>query len=134
LVVPIVGIALMGPLTLHAPVVLWLDSAQGFETWVQISLVITGFAHLTFAALCAFHAADLVRDRPAMALGKILWITVAASCVPGLMWYAIPPMLVGVTGALLLPVLHAMRGIANGERIALLGVNPELAFAIVRKA
>lgn len=105
---PLMAIALLGPLTLHAPFALVGNGAQGFATWIGLSSTIVGHAHLVYAGLAARHAVKLGRD-PHMTggPGRTLAFTVAASCVPGILLLALPPILTAVTGALLIYTSYA---------------------------
>jgi hypothetical protein len=133
LVVPMIGIALLGPISMHLPFAL-LGGTRTFDDWVVMSLVCTGPAHLAFAYAGATRAAQLARARPAWSPRTVYRITVIVSCVPFVLLFAIPPILVAFTGLPFLPILHAMEPLAARERDELTRQAHELPFAIVRSA
>jgi hypothetical protein len=133
LAVPIAGIALIGPLTLHLPFAL-LGSPGAFDEWVVMSTWITGPAHLAFALAGSIRATQLARARPAWSPRSVYLITVLVSCVPFVVLYAIPPILVAFTGLPFLLILGAMEPLAARERDELAHDGHELPFAIVRSA
>ncbi len=119
LAIPMVGLCLVLPLTLHFAVgslIGW--SARDFDEWVDLSLVITGPAHLAIAGLCAYRARELTRPpRVAIPTLTIYGWTIGVSCVPfGFLWM-IPPGLVAVTALGLVPFIAAMQPIAERERV-----------------
>jgi hypothetical protein len=105
-VVPAVGVALAGPLTLHAlfGAPFWLagvvtgDPSQihFFDAWVALSLVGTIHVHIAFAVAMAIAAAKLAVSAPAEVA---LWPSVLVSVVPGLL-LIFPPFVVWVTGVI----------------------------------
>jgi len=133
LAVPIIGIALIGPITLHLPFALLADPGA-FDSWVATSTWITGPAHLAFALSGAIRATQLARARPAWSPRSVYLITVIVSCVPFVLMLAIPPILVAVTGLPFLPILRAMEPLAARERDELALAPGDLPFAIVRSA
>jgi len=133
LAVPIAGIALIGPLTLHMPFALLLGSGtRTFDDWVIVSAGITGPAHLAFAAMSMQRASRLARGKPAWRPGSIYAITLIVSCVPFIVLFAIPPILVALTGLPFLPILSVMESIAARERDELAQASHDLPFAIAR--
>jgi hypothetical protein len=107
------GLALIGPLSLHAIVQpnLWApgpyhtfsDGDPSFTHWVLSSVMLTGLSHLTFAALCAW------RGRVGRARGpRLVAIALisAAMALPCMIFYSVfgllPVLYVAVTAA---PVL-----------------------------
>jgi hypothetical protein len=133
LMVPAVGIALLLPLTIHLPIALWITDSAGFDFWVQLSMGITGLPHAVFAFACAVRAYQLVADRrPAWSPRGIYIATVVTSCVPFILLYAIPPVLVALTGLPFIPMMHAMGRIVARERAAAAAAPHGLPRAIVR--
>jgi len=140
LVVPIVGLFLIGPLSLHLLVVALIcvlnpgaDLASGFDTWVAMSFVCVGLAHIVGAASAAVRAVQLARGLPAWSPSRVFCITVGASLLPGGL-LVFPPFLVAITGLPFVIILHAMERIAKRERIALEGLAAHLPIAIARSA
>jgi hypothetical protein len=116
LMVPTIGIATLGPITLHAAVVLPLGGSFAFDVWVYWSLVVTGIAHFVFAATSAARAYELVAGKPARSPRSVVSATVFASCVPFALLLAIPPILVALTALPFIPLLRGMETIVARER------------------
>jgi hypothetical protein len=127
--VPTAGIALLLPITLHLPVVVVVASAGTFDFWVAASLWITGAAHVVFAGLCVLRARALVAGRIAITPRAIYVATLLTSCVPFVLLWAIPPLLVAVTALPFMPMLHAMQRRVDRER-AEIAAAPDLPRAI----
>jgi hypothetical protein len=119
LVFPAVGMALLLPLSLHMPFALLLGGASGFDAWSSMSMVIVGHAHVLLAILTAKRALALVRDDPARSPGSIYLLTIVAAAVPFGIFYAIPPILVALTGVPLLALLQSMEATITRERLLL---------------
>lgn len=136
---PLMGLALIAPLSLHliAVTVVRAVGGQGliegddFDTWIGLSLLIVGHAHITLAALGYTFARDL-RASSAAVIGRTLtrkgWAalgwTVLASCVPGIVLILLPPILTAVTGLVFVPASFVLvRRKVLAERVAL-GVSP----------
>jgi hypothetical protein len=114
--VPTAGIALLLPITLHLPVVVLAAGADAFDFWVTASLWITGAAHVVFAGLCVLRARQLIAGRPAITPRAIYVATLLTSCVPFVLLWAIPPLLVAVTALPFMPMLHALQRLVDRER------------------
>jgi hypothetical protein len=114
--VPTAGIALLLPITLHLPIVVLAAGASAFDFWVTASLWITGAAHLVFAGLCVLRARQLIAGRLAITPRAIYVATLLTSCVPFVLLWAIPPLLVAVTALPFVPMLHAMQRLVDRER------------------
>jgi hypothetical protein len=127
--VPTAGIALLLPITLHLPVVVAVADAGAFDFWVTASLWISGSAHVVFAALCLLRARQLIAGRLAITPRAIYVATLLTSCVPFVLLWAIPPLLVAVTALPFVPMLHAMQRLVDRERAEIRAV-PELPRAI----
>lgn len=116
-VLPVFGAALLLPLTLHVPVSLALGvEPRGFDSWARISLFVTAPAHLVFALLATVRAARIAQDRPAMSATRVYVITLVASAIPYAVLFFIPPILVGLTGFALLPLVARMKEMIERER------------------
>jgi hypothetical protein len=123
---PAAALALLLPLTLHLLVALATRGAGAdFDGWVRASLIITGMAHLVFAGLCMLRAHRLLRGAPAISPLAIFASVVATSCVPFVVLFGVPPVLVALTGLPMLPLLHAMARWIERER-AELAAMPQL--------
>jgi hypothetical protein len=134
----LVGWALLAPLSLHLLVAAafsdsWVGCVRSFDGWIDASLVLTGIAHLTLALL-GWRFANKLRgwdheshDAPKGGWAAWGW-TILASCVPGIIAFAIPPLIVAVTGAVFIPATYSfMRSRISDERhvLAALRTRPE---------
>ncbi len=84
LAIPMIGLCLVLPLTLHFEVGALIGwSAKEFDEWVDLSLVVTGPAHLAIAGLCAYRARELTTP-PLVAIRTltIYGYTIGVSCIP----------------------------------------------------
>ena len=116
-VLPAIGVALLLPLTLHIPVAIALGgNLNGFDAWAKISIAITGPAHVAFAFLAALRAARIAQGRPAMTCTRIYIVTIVVASVPFALLLFIPPVLVGLTGFAIMPLLERMRVMIERER------------------
>lgn len=116
LALPMMGLSLLLPLSIHAlaHVALGVDHFAG---WAAISVIVVGHAHLALAALCARAAFRVSRGEPRQSALAVLFIVAGVACVPGLVAFAIPPVLVFFTGALFVPwMLRAVDRTAERER------------------
>jgi hypothetical protein len=127
--VPTAGIALLLPITLHLPVVVAVADVGAFDFWVTASLWITGLAHVVFAGLCVLRTRQLIAGRVAITPRAIYVATLLTSCVPFVVLWAIPPLLVAVTALPFVPMLHAMQRLVDRER-AEIAAAPDLPRAI----
>ena len=116
MIAPTLGIAALGPITLHMTVVLPLWGNRAFDVWVFESLIVTGLTHVVFATASALRAYELVVGKPARSPRSIYVATVVASCVPFVLLFAIPPLLVAITALPFVPLLHAMDALVAHER------------------
>jgi len=127
---PLVGWALLAPLTIHFIVYAFMDSSHSFERlvddydwWICASLLITGIAHVALAVLGVRFAQRLRAEQaggPAPSVWAPLMWTILAGCIPGIILYLVPPTLVAATGLVFIPATFAaMRGRVGAERIAL---------------
>ena len=121
LMAPIVGLTLLLPITLHMPLVIAIGGLEAYDLWVTASLWITGFAHLVFAGLAALRAHQLAGGQPAWSPRRIYALTVIASCIPFVVLFAIPPLLVAATAMPLVALLHRMEYTAAREHAELAG-------------
>jgi hypothetical protein len=99
------GVAVAGPLTLHALITspIWIMSAltgassvmEGFNDWVCLSVVGTLHVHLAFAIALAQAARRIAAGERGVKV--TLWPAVVLSCVPGVL-IVFPPLVVWITG------------------------------------
>ncbi len=124
--VPLVGAALVVPLALHL-LFAWIvgtssDLARGFDFWILLSLVLTIPAHTVLALMAVRYAKKLRAwrgEHPAPSTWAPLLWTVLAGCVPGLVLYLIPPILVAITGLFVPLAFTFMRFRVTDERARL---------------
>jgi hypothetical protein len=123
LALPLVALALLTPLTLQAPFALGLGGLRGMDMWCFVSVVLVGHAHLVLAGLFIRHAARVRRAADPVAMGgagRILLWTVVTAGVPGLVLYALPPILTLITGAVFIPLAVNRVGTWAAEERAVL--------------
>lgn len=110
------GLALIGPLTLHAIVQpnLWApgpyrtfsDGDPSFTRWVLSSVALTGLSHVMFASLCAWRGRVGARRGPHLVF---VALTTAAMALPSMIFYSafglLPVLYVAVTAAPILWLL-----------------------------
>jgi len=106
---PMVGIVLAAPLTMHFVVYLVLGGRLGddFDTWIRLSAFLVGFAHIVLAILAWGVAHEIVVGERKTTTAGLIGNTTLAACVPGIIAVAIPPLLVAVTAALFVPFMLA---------------------------
>jgi hypothetical protein len=133
---PLAATAMLAPLTLHGLVYgvlcapsgsLSASSASDFGTWIALSALIVGHAHLA-VLIGSVRWAHRLRATPTAALGQglhkpwgmTLLVAIGVACIPGIVLLGIPPVLVAVTGIAFLPATFglAARTIVS-ERFAL---------------
>ncbi|MFT3768843.1 MAG: hypothetical protein QM820_25645 [Minicystis sp.] len=129
---PLVAIALLAPLTLHALAFLLASgSLREFDGWIALSLAIVGHAHVVLAWRGWRYARRLRDEDSATVRGG--WLheaqatygyTVLASAIPGALLILLPPFLTGLTGFFVIPLaFYVMARRVVTER-ALLGGEP----------
>ncbi len=113
--VPLSAITLLAPLMLHFLFVALTDwrGMHSYASWIRISIVIVGHAHLALALMCVLFARKLRRSSlDQLRTMKIhrewlrAWgITIAVACVPGIVMLLVPPVLVAVTAITFVPAM-----------------------------
>ena len=106
---PMVGMVLAAPLTMHFVVYLMLGGrlTDDFDTWIRLSAFLVGFAHIVLAILAWGVAHEIVVGEHKTTAAGLVGNTTLAACVPGIIAVAIPPLLVAVTAALFVPFMLA---------------------------
>jgi hypothetical protein len=105
---PLAGLALVMPLTLHAPFALLDGDLRDLEKWMVMSVVLVGHVHIALAAFCYRFATRVRAGSRALlaptaeAMRALGWCTLLA-CAPGIILLAIPPVLVMATGLAFVP-------------------------------
>lgn len=133
---PLLGLALLAPLALHFLVWCLISGSfrmppvhafEAFDAWIVMSAPIAGLAHLVLAILGGRFGSK-VGEKPTAELvaspAKEGWfalkITALAGLFPGVLLFAIPPLLIGLTGLLFIPLsFYAMSRSIVRERDAI---------------
>lgn len=123
---PMLGVSLLAPLTLHLPVGVAMGDFSNFGGWICTSAAIVGHAHLTLCVCCFFYARRLHRGAEADLLTRrsrdwviALGFTVLTASVPGIILLGAPPAITAVTGLVFIPLLfNTMRARVIEERAA----------------
>ncbi len=113
LALPLIGLSLALPLTLHLAVCALFSSGRvdlaEFDGWIASSALLVGHSHVVLAVCAWFWARKVHRvgwKRAKDPLHAWLWTTLS-SAVPGLMLFGVPVVLVAVTGAFI-PLVFPM--------------------------
>jgi hypothetical protein len=128
---PLVAAALLAPLAIHLLAWMmfgWSSSRTAhlgdFDRWIAMSAPIAGAAHLVLA-LCAAKVGSRLREQTTaqlrLAPSRDGWVALAytaiAGMIPGALLILIPPILIGVTGLLFIPLSFSrMNRTIVGER------------------
>ena len=127
ILMPLVGMSLLLPLTIHAGVALMTGSLGTYDRWIVASALLVGHAHLVLC-LCCWSYARRVRSSTADELARrghrdwarALGFTTLAAAVPGLLLLAVPPVLTAVTGVFFIPFMYGhLRSHVIEERASL---------------
>lgn len=127
---PLVAVALLGPLLVH--LLVWLGYTAGnvsfklgaFDAWIGATVPIAGLAHLVLAFRAAAFgprirakSTEELRVMPSQYGWKTLLFTAIAGLVPGAMLLLVPPVLIFLTGLVLVPhSFYRMNRLILGER------------------
>ncbi len=125
---PLIGVAFAAPLSLHAAltaITSFSYELAGFEKWIAWSAALVGHAHVALAAH-AFRFARQMHGMPGHQRPKALTpaihgvlVATAFALVPGVV-VVLPPVIVGVTGFLIVPAAYAIaRHVFVSERRAI---------------
>jgi hypothetical protein len=104
---PLAAWSLIGPLTLHAVVsaVAGFDPKE-FGAWIAWSAILVGHAHVVLAFLGWRYARRLRQEeRLRGAWGAALGWTVLVAAIPAGILYLLPPLIVALTGLILIPCM-----------------------------
>lgn len=115
---PLAGLSLLTPLTLHWLFIQMIDheSPSSFAEWIRISCVVVGHAHIALLVMAIKFAKRLrslsAHDIQNMSIHrewlKAWGITIGVSCVPFILLFAVPPILVAITGIAFIPIMYAV--------------------------
>lgn len=133
---PMAAAALTAPLLLHLGVyLLFLRThhapVREFDSWIVLSGLIVGHAHCYLIVKASGFARDLQLMGPdaigaeAARRGNLAWAgTLGVSTLPGIILLGIPPLLVAVTGGVVIPMLFRLAGRAALRERVVLGQEP----------
>lgn len=135
LVLPLVAGSLLVPLLLHFLVyALWCAgtatalSLSDYGTWIGMSMIIVGHAHLALAVCSILFARRLVKmetqDIAQSGLGRdsggAIGVATVVAAIPGLLLLAVPPILSAVTALAFVPFMYALaRRSLVADRVAI---------------
>lgn len=131
---PLAAASLLAPLTIHGVVWFFLarpetasSALDDFGTWITLSVIIVGHAHLALL-VCSLRWASRLRSVETARLtegfhrawGTALLVSAGVACLPGIILLAIPPILVLVTGLVFVPLMfHVTARTIASERMVL---------------
>jgi len=114
IVLPVVGIALLLPLTLHRAA--FAIVGQTMDEWCVFRLVGAGIAHLVFAILFAARTVSLARSgQTALSIGELFMLVTLAGALP---FFVLGMGIVALTGVFILPVISLVEWLALREHAA----------------
>jgi hypothetical protein len=129
--VPLAAWCLCAPLLSHFLVFLCFTDGRferavnEFDTWILVSMLLTGIAHAVLVFCAVRFARNLRKSNDSAAVpvpsswAPLGW-TALAGCVPGVVLYLVPPAMVVVTGLAFVPAVFAfIRSRVLAERSAL---------------
>jgi hypothetical protein len=127
---PLVALSLLMPLTLHYAflALFGTESAGDFGTWIRISMIVVGHAHLALMGMAIAFARKMRRstseDLGAMRIhrewAKAWGLAIGVSALPGVVLLAVPPILSAITGLVFIPLMFVlMRRCVMNERALL---------------
>ncbi|MGK3992085.1 hypothetical protein [Sorangium sp. So ce1024] len=131
---PLAGFALLAPLSLHLVLYFlvsgwslsWSALLASFDVWIWLSLALVGHVHLVVAYLAFRYARRLhetptrvLADQPPPGALPALGYAALASVIPGGVLFMIPPLVVVVTSAFVVPAFVLARHRLLEERRAL---------------
>jgi hypothetical protein len=109
-----IAVCLLAPLTIHWVfcLVIGTANARDFATWIRISLLLVGHAHIALAIFTARFIRRLRNPDPDKPILKVHneWAaafgwTLGVTCLPGILLFAVPPILSAATGIVFIPFL-----------------------------
>jgi hypothetical protein len=121
LALPLAATSLLAPLTLHflfysvvAPEP--FATNLNFDAWIGISAIVVGHAHLALVAMCVRFARKLAAAshqeldelRAFPSWGQALLVAMGTAAMPGILLWAIPPVLAAVTGVVFVPAMFIL--------------------------
>jgi hypothetical protein len=120
---PLIGLAFIGPLSLHGVVALLLQvSAADFAVWILLSGILVGHCHvivIVFAVLFARQVGRIPLDVPILAFApwtKVFWV-IGAALIP----FVLPALFVAITALVYFPLAYRwIAGAVTRERVSLL--------------
>lgn len=140
-ILPVAGIGLLAPLTLHLPIVRLIGGAEWPDIWVTATIWLMSPALVLFAILAAVRAWQLVAGRPAVRSWAVFGITAITACVPSFLGciekptalWLIPPALGALTAVVFVPLLNLMERWISRERAEIAAIPAQLPRAVARR-
>lgn len=117
-----IAICLLAPLSLHAVIgFLLMDASMtDYARWIRISLILVGHAHITLAVLAARYVRQLrnpIESGKEPSWGTAFGWTILVTCLPGVILFAVPPLISVFTALAFVPFLFAfLKSRVQGER------------------
>lgn len=132
-----IAICLLAPLSIHGVVGFLMDvSMVEYARWIRISLVLVGHAHITLAVMAARYVRQLrnqVEGGREPSWGPAFGWTILVTCLPGVILFAVPPLISVFTGLAFVPLLFAfLRGRVRSDRALFALAMPDADHAPVR--
>ena len=122
---PLVGLSLMAPLTIHGLFILLLGEMNiaEFSDWMLISALVVGQAHLALVWLAWHRGTHMAQEREPLpwkaTAWELLWKITLAACIPSGLLMMVPPLLTFMTGAVFVPAMIWLAiNISSQERTA----------------
>jgi hypothetical protein len=118
IVLPVVGLALLLPISLHAVAFRCVHASwASLDDWCGASVVGAGIAHLVFATLFCVRAVSLARTGSSpVSVSELFLLTTLASAIP---FFILAMGITAATGLAILPVIALVDWLARREHAAL---------------
>lgn len=115
-----IAICLLAPLSIHGVIGFLMDASMvEYARWIRISLILVGHAHITLAVMAARYVRQLrnpvAGKEPSW--GTAFGWTILVTCLPGVILFAVPPLVSVFTALAFVPLLFAfLKGRVQSER------------------
>lgn len=114
IVLPVIGLALVLPLTLHLAAFAAVGSPM--DEWCGAGLVGAGIAHVVFAILFAARTVSLARSgKTTLSIAELFLLTTLAGAIP---FFVLGMGIVALTGVFVVPVISLAEWLALREHAA----------------
>lgn len=131
IVLPVVGLALLLPISLHAVAFRCVHATwASLDDWCGASLVGAGIAHLVFATLFSVRTISLARTGTSpISVSELFLVTTLASAIP---FFILAMGITAATGLAILPVIALVDWLARRDHAALSAALPRAIVAPCR--